>query len=788
MDGPGELTWAILLGCTPGVAATGYGDAALHTMMTPTRRGAAQAGAAVLSPGAEQMEAFLGDDDDYYDRAAANVRGQAQTPPSPRTPSAAPTPRSYEGSFDDAGEPRTPRTPVEVATPPSDGGSPAHAHLSFFPNERATMDSLHLDGTDIQTFSSPPRTGLTAGTMGWTAEVDALITPAGTRTGTRAGTGWASHASYDNLSELGDVSGLTEEQREARAALRTRQLLRTSRGDSALSSDLNYMSDLLAAFDAMVLKAFRDTDDVESMLKSDEFWKEVDTVESKLAHEEDFTKLEIKLRKEFERLEKEMKEEEEAIKSMMKSGALTAPDEESFALEDGEGKREHELYKGMPALRQAILTRRYVKYRVYAQDIAEMQREHDLDPGRALAFKEEGDFGASGFASGARALWKREMLAQHVRNQRAVEKDGAFVPEGAKPSRVLNAQKVQFVGPVFGHQKPPSVMELSGDTSVTDVSVVEEVFVPGQRWKPPPMPELRPPAPKMPTRRDLIQASWARPGVTLRATPDRAKKNFFEAHLPKTREGVPTPPSLPGSVRAPPQPGEDIPSHKLSLKGLPRNCTEDMVLEWMGVHADNVNQNYNNAKENYKRGIAMYKSADGWLTGIGAAKFLNKPACMRALAALDRTRMGTRVIYVDYVIEKILPPRGRLMLVNLHRKTTARDLEKMLRGWHLATSDDNQDPELLQDEEGFNTGEAILTFEDVESADNCLAKFQWSHPLHGMTIGCTPTPPLRYDDVNEAWFESDQLGNSTKKLLAQRPELAHINPPGTPPDKPRSRR
>jgi len=751
-------------------------------MMTPASRGAAQAGAAVLSPGA-----YFGDEDDYYDRAAKNVRLEAQTPPSPRTPSVAETPRNHVGAFNDAGEPRTPRTPVEVATPPSEDGSPAPTHLSFFPHERVRMDSVHLDGTDIQTFASPPRTGLTTGTMGWTAEVDALITPARTRTGTRAGTGWASHARYDVTSELGDVSGLTEEQREARAALRTRQLLRTSRGDSALSSDLNHMSDLLAAFDAMVLKAFRDTDDVESMLKSNEFWNEVDTLESKLAHEEDLTKLEIKLRKEFEHLEKELKTEEEAIISMMKTGALAASDEESFALEDGEEAREQELYKNVPALRQAILARRYAKYRAYAQGIAEMQREHNLDPGRVLAFKEGGEFGESGFASGARALWKREMLAQHVRNQRAVEKDGAFIPEGPKPTRVLNAQKVQFVGPVFGHQKPPSVMELSGDTSVSDVSVVEEDFVPGHRWKPPPMPELRPPAPKMPTRRDLIQASWARPGVTFKATPDRAKKKFFDTHLPNAVEGVPTPPSLPGSVRAPPQPGEDIPSHKISLKGLPRNCTEDMVLEWMGVHADNVNQNYNNAKESYKRGIAMYKSADGWLTGTGAAKFLNKPACMRALAALDRTRMGTRVIYVDYVIEKILPPRGRLMLVNLHRKTTVRDLEKMLRGWHLATSDDNQDPELLQDEEGFNTGEAILTFEDVESADNCLAKFPWSQPLHGMTIGCTPTPPLRYDDINETWFESDQLGNSTKKLLAQRPELAHINPPETP-DKPRSRR
>jgi hypothetical protein len=573
---------------------------------------------------------------------------------------------------------------------------------------------------------------------------------------------------------------LTEEQKEARAALRTRQLLRTSRGESALSSDLNHMDDLLSAFDAMVLKAFRNTDDVEAMLKSDAFWEEVDVLETKLAQEEDLTKLEIKLRKEYEQLEKEMKSEEEAIRAAL---ALKMTDPEAAvlaALAGGEELEEHELYKDMPSLRQAILMKRYAKYRVFAQGMAEKQRERDLDPSKQLLFREEGDFGDSGFAPGARALWRREMSSQHVKKQRQAEIDGAFIPAGGRPSGALNAQRLQFVGPVFGHQTPASVMELSGNTSISAASEVDEAYVPGQRWKPPPMPELRPPAPKMPTRRDLNHASWARPGASLKETSDRAKRRFFEAHLPKKIEGVPTPPSNPGSVRAPPQPGEDIPSHKLSLKGLPRNCTEDMVLQWMGAYAESVNQNYNNAKESYKKGVALYKSADGWLTGKGAIKFLSKPACLRALASLDRKVMGTRVIYLDYVIEKIIPPRGRLLLVNLHRKTTARDLEKMLRGWHLATAEDGQDPELLQDEEGFNTGDAILTFEDVDSADNCLAKFSWSQGLHGMTIGCRPTPPLRYDDVNETWLESDQLANSTKKLLTQQPALSFINRPATP--------
>lgn len=219
-----------------------------------------------------------------------------------------------------------------------------------------------------------------------------------------------------------------------------------------------------------------------------------------------------------------------------------------------------------------------------------------------------------------------------------------------------------------------------------------------------------------------------------------------------------------GSLRAPPQPGQDIPSHKLKMDGLPRNCSEDHVLAWMGDHANNVNQNYNNAKESFKKGIAIYKAPDGWLTGQGAIKFLSKPACLRALAALDRHLMGTRTIYLDYFIEKVLPPRGRLKLVNLHRKTTSKDLQKWLRGWHLATESDDQDPELLKDEEGFGTGEAILTFEDVDSADNCLAKFNWSQELAGMTIGVTPAPPLRFSFEN-VWKLHVHLSLSTLPVL-----------------------
>ena len=166
--------------------------------------------AATFSPAvysiASIREAYLGDDDDEYENAAGNDREAAQTPPSPRTPSEAETPRSQPDLFDAEGPQHTPRTPddrSQVATPPlsADSSPPMHPHK----DDRPRVGSINLCAKD-QATSSPPRTGLTTGTMGWTAQVDALITPAGTRAGTRAGTGWASQASYD-VSELGEMTG-----------------------------------------------------------------------------------------------------------------------------------------------------------------------------------------------------------------------------------------------------------------------------------------------------------------------------------------------------------------------------------------------------------------------------------------------------------------------------------------------------------------------------------------------------------------------------------------------------
>jgi len=148
------------------------------------------------------LEAFLSDDDGdcQYDRAAGQMQLGAQTPPTPTTPSEAATPRSLGGQA----SPLTPRSedePSWIATPPS---------------EDELADISYRDG---DTSTSPPRTGKaqheyitsspctgrtrTAGTMGQTVDIDALITPGGTRASTR----WASQADYDDMHELGDLAG-----------------------------------------------------------------------------------------------------------------------------------------------------------------------------------------------------------------------------------------------------------------------------------------------------------------------------------------------------------------------------------------------------------------------------------------------------------------------------------------------------------------------------------------------------------------------------------------------------
>jgi hypothetical protein len=289
------------------------------------------------------------------------------------------------------------------------------------------------------------------------------------------------------------------------------------------------MGDLLKAFDSMVLMACRGTNDVEAILKSDAFWNQVDTLEKRMVDREDSSTLVSKLHVEINQLDKEISKETERLESLL-TQLHTMPEVDEEADE-----ADIDLMRTVPSLRQSILMKRYAKYAIYAQGVVQVQREYELDPSKSLRFKEKGteDEQVSAFAPGARALLKRTMRVDQVRKQRVAERDGASLPNGGRPADALNAHKLHFPGPVFGHQRSPSeVDDRSLDSRSVDSSLDEE-FIPGKRWIPPPLPELCPPPPNMPSRRDINEASWARPGFSAKDTSDRAKKKFFDAHLPK---------------------------------------------------------------------------------------------------------------------------------------------------------------------------------------------------------------------------------------------------------------
>ena len=149
---------------------------------------------------ARHQGVFLGDDDEaFYETAAENVRRGGQTPPTPSTPLELETPRTLpDGSNAEQLTPRTPRSDDEgVTTPPSEDGQHAPGKADF----------SYGGGTLI--VSSPPRTAASSGTMGWTVQVDALITPGTTRAPTRGSvrTQWSSRVDFDDLNELGNLSG-----------------------------------------------------------------------------------------------------------------------------------------------------------------------------------------------------------------------------------------------------------------------------------------------------------------------------------------------------------------------------------------------------------------------------------------------------------------------------------------------------------------------------------------------------------------------------------------------------
>lgn len=105
------------------------------------------------------------------------------------------------------------------------------------------------------------------------------------------------------------------------------------------------------------------------------------------------------------------------------------------------------------------------------------------------------------------------------------------------------------------------------------------------------------------------------------------------------------------------------------------------------------------------------------------------------------------------------------MVSGVHRKTSEKDLREFFSGWHLAPSEDGHDPELLNDAEGWPTGEALITFIDVAAADNALVSFNFEKKLHGMTLKVQAKEPLEYDEISESWLPAPELAESTEMIL-----------------------
>jgi hypothetical protein len=127
------------------------------------------------------------DEDAWAAMAVANLRAGAQTPPTPMTPSAAGTPRSLPGfelDKEGQGTPPSPRSEGSepIATPPSEDY-----------NEDDRKDHLEM--------SEQPTASNTSGTMGWVAEVHALIPKKVEKAR------WVGASGYDDMRDIGDISG-----------------------------------------------------------------------------------------------------------------------------------------------------------------------------------------------------------------------------------------------------------------------------------------------------------------------------------------------------------------------------------------------------------------------------------------------------------------------------------------------------------------------------------------------------------------------------------------------------
>jgi hypothetical protein len=107
-----------------------------------------------------------------------------------------------------------------------------------------------------------------------------------------------------------------------------------------------------------------------------------------------------------------------------------------------------------------------------------------------------------------------------------------------------------------------------------------------------PLPDFRPPPPKMPNRSDLSRSSWLNPSANFEFSHKQRRREFIDKYKPTLISGLPPCPPPPGALRPLPLPGEDIPGHQIRLKNLPLGCTIEMVREYMGKHVDEIMPNW----------------------------------------------------------------------------------------------------------------------------------------------------------------------------------------------------
>ena len=174
----------------------------------------------------------------------------------------------------------------------------------------------------------------------------------------------------------------------------------------------------------------------------------------------------------------------------------------------------------------------------------------------------------------------------------------------------------------------------------------------------------------------------------------------------------------------------------------------------------------------FRAGVWVVVGPDGWPTGEAVVKFHSRDAAMFALPDVDRRRLGPRLIRADYEPGPPAPPdRGRLLITGLARKTTARDISLHFAGFGLlqgplapaggsgpaggGAAFGETGVELLLDEEGCHSGEAVLVFVTVAACEAVLgAPDLWDQRLHEKRLGVESLPPLLWDEIDEAWEEA----------------------------------